>query len=180
MKRWFIVTSYSGFENKVKEDLEKRRETLNMQDKIYQVLVPEVEIEKTLKNGKKSVKKEKLYPGYVFVEMEIEDEMDSDVWFNVRNTPNVTGFLGSSGKGTKPIPVPKDEMDGILQRLGIIVKPTIDLKVGDKVEIINGSMAGQVGEVAAINFEKENAVILIEFFGRSTPYNLEFKEFKKL
>ena len=109
MKRWYIVTTYSGYENSVMDDLIRRRETLNMQDQICQVLVPEETIEVTDKKGKKKTKVNKLYPGYVFVEMNVEGQMDDQLWFNVRNTPKVTGFLGSSGLGTKPIPVPVAE-----------------------------------------------------------------------
>ena len=106
MKRWYIVTTYSGYENSVKTDLERRRISMNMENMIYQVLIPEETVEVVDKKGKKKEKVNKLFPGYVFVEMEIDEVkgMDDDVWFMVRNTPKVTGFLGSSGGGTKPVP----------------------------------------------------------------------------
>ena len=113
MKRWYVVTTYSGFENSVKQDLERRMESMNMTHLIYQVLVPEEVEEVTDKKGNVKQKVNKMFPGYVFVEMEVEGEMDEKAWFMVRNTPKVTGFLGSSGGGTKPVPVPKDEMDEI-------------------------------------------------------------------
>ncbi|MGM9969011.1 MAG: transcription termination/antitermination protein NusG [Anaeroplasma sp.] len=180
MKRWYIVTTYSGYENSVKTDLERRRESMNMQDMIYQVLVPE-EIEEVVdKKGKKKQKVNKLFPGYVFIEMEVEDEMDEDVWFMVRNTPKVTGFLGSSGGGTKPVPVSKDEMDEILRTLGIISKPKFEIEVGDKVEITVGSFAGRICEVSAVNVEKEIITVLVEMFGRFSPMEFPFNQVQKI
>ena len=179
MKRWYIVTTYSGYENSVMDDLLRRRETLNMQDQIYQVLVPEESVEVTDKKGKKKIKVNKLYPGYVFVEMEVEGEMDEQLWFNVRNTPKVTGFLGSSGSGTKPIPVPVAEMDGILRRLGMATKPKIDVKVGDKVEL-TGSFKDTITEIIAVNTEKETVTVLVEILGRATNLELPISEIKKI
>ena len=179
MKRWYIVTTYSGYENSVMEDLIRRRETLNMQDQICQVLVPEETIEVTDKKGKKKTKVNKLYPGYVFVEMNVEGQMDDQLWFNVRNTPKVTGFLGSSGSGTKPIPVAVAEMDDILRRLGMSTKPKVDINVGDKVEL-TGSFKDTVTEVIAVNTEKETITVLVELFGRSTQMEFPINEVKKL
>lgn len=179
MRRWYIVTTYSGYENSVMEDLIRRRETLNMQDQICQVLVPEETIEVTDKKGKKKTKVNKLYPGYVFVEMNVEGQMDDQLWFNVRNTPKVTGFLGSSGSGTKPIPVPVAEMDDILRRLGMATKPKIDISVGDKVEL-TGSFNGTITEVIAVNTEKETVTVLVDMFGRSTQMEFPINEVKKI
>ena len=161
MRRWYVVTTYSGYENSVKQDLERRIQSMNMQDKIYQVLVPEEIIETVDKKCKKKQKINKMYPGYVFVEMEVEKEMDDRSWFNVRNTPKVTGFLGSSGSGTKPVPVPKEEMDGILRKLGMISKPKFEINVGDSVTIVEGSFSNMVGDVANINEEKEITIALL-------------------
>ena len=180
MRRWYIVTTYSGYENSVKQDLERRRESMNMTDFIFQVLVPEEIKEVVDKKGKKKEKVEKLFPGYVFVEMEVGEEMDEDAWFMVRNTPKVTGFLGSSGGGTKPVAVPKDEMDAILEKLGMIQKPVFEIYVGDKVEVTEGSFKGTIGEVSAVNLEKEVLTILIELFGRMTPMEFPFNQVKKL
>ncbi|MBR4496974.1 MAG: transcription termination/antitermination factor NusG [Acholeplasmatales bacterium] len=179
MRRWYVVTTYSGYENSVKQDLERRIQSMNMQDKIYQVLVPEEIVETVDKKGKKKQKVNKLYPGYVFVEMEVEKEMDDRSWFNVRNTPKVTGFLGSSGSGTKPVPVPKEEMDAILRKLGMITKPKFDINVGDSVTITEGSFANMVGDVASINEEKEIITVLIDMFGRQTPMEFQFNAVKK-
>lgn len=180
MKRWYIVTTYSGYENSVKQDLERRRESMNMTHLIYQVLVPEEVKEVVDKKGKKKEKVEKLFPGYVFVEMEVDKEMDEDAWFMVRNTPKVTGFLGSSGGGTKPVAVPKDEMDAILEKLGLVQKPVFEIYAGDKVTVIEGSFKDMVGEVSAVNLEKETLTILINMFGRMTPMEFPFSQVKKI
>ncbi len=181
MKRWYVVTTYSGYENSVKQDLERRIDSYNMANQIYQVLVPEETIEVTDKKGNKKQKVNKLFPGYVFVEMEVEKEMDEKAWFMVRNTPKVTGFLGSSGGGTKPVPVPKDEMDAILTNLGILVKPKFEISVGDKVTITSGSFNGFQGDVSNINTEKEIVTVLVEMFGgRSTPMEFQFTQVKKM
>ena len=180
MKRWYIVTTYSGYENSVKQDLERRRESMNMTHLIYQVLVPEEVKEVVDKKGKKKEKVEKLFPGYVFVEMEVDKEMDEDAWFMVRNTPKVTGFLGSSGGGTKPVAVPKDEMDAILEKLGLVQKPVFEIYAGDKVTVTEGSFKDMVGEVSAVNLEKETSTILINMFGRMTPMEFPFNQVKKI
>ncbi len=179
MKRWYVVTTYSGYENSVKQDLERRIQSMNMQDKIYQVLVPEEIVETVDKKGKKKEKIVKMYPGYVFVEMEVEKEMDDVSWFNVRNTPKVTGFLGSSGSGTKPVPVPKEEMDGILRKLGMISKPKFEIVAGDNVIIVDGAFANMEGEVVNVNEEKEIVTVLIDMFGRQTPMEFQFNAVKK-
>jgi len=180
MKRWYIVTTYSGYENSVKQDLERRRESMNMADMIYQVLIPEETVEVVDKKGKKKEKVNKLFPGYVFVEMEVEGEMDEDLWFMVRNTPKVTGFLGSSGGGTKPVPVPKDEMDAILNKLGLIVKPKLEFNVGDKVRVISGPFIDREYEIARVNEEKETIIVLSELFGTTVENELAFNEIKKI
>lgn len=178
-KRWYVVTTYSGFENSVKQDLERRIESYNMSNIIYQVMVPEETIEVVDKKGKTKEKVQKMFPGYVFVEMEVEKEMDEKAWFMVRNTPKVTGFLGSSGGGTKPVPVSREEMDSILRKLGIISKPRFEVEVGDVAQVISGSFMGQKGEVSNINEEKEIVTILVEMFGRPTPMEFPFSQVKK-
>ncbi len=187
MKRWYIVTTYSGYENSVKTDLERRRESMNMEHFVHQVLVPEEIEEVTDKKGNKKQKVNKLFPGYLFVEMELEQNpntgawiMNDDAWFMVRNTPKVTGFLGSSGGGTKPVPVPKDEMDAILRQLGMIVTPKFEINIGDHVEVTQGSFHGTVGQVSKIDEEKNIVTILIEMFGRLTPMEFPIAQIKKL
>ena len=181
MRRWYIVGTYSGYENAVKADLEKRKETMNMTDKIFQDMVPEETIEVTDKKGKKKKKVTKLFPGYVFVEMEVEGEMDEKAWFIIRNTPKVTGFLGSSGGGTKPVPVPVDEMNRILISLGMIEKSVMNFNVGDSIEIVSGPFEGRTFEIASVNLDAEEVVVLVEMFGgRSTQMTFSFKQIRKL
>ena len=180
MKRWYIVTTYSGYENSVKTDLERRRVSMNMEDQIYQVLIPEETVEVIDKKGNKKQKVNKLFPGYVFVEMEVDGEMDEKAWFMVRNTPKVTGFLGSSGGGTKPVPVTNDEMNRILNKLGMITKPKCELEKGDKVEVISGAFAGQISEIVSVNEEKGIVTVLIEIFGSATPTELDIADVKKI
>ncbi len=190
MKRWYIVTTYSGYENSVKQDLERRRETYNMTDLVFQVLVPEETVEVKDKKGKVKEKVNKLFPGYVFVEMEVDEkkdaagntilDMDEDAWFMVRNTPKVTGFLGSSGGGTKPVPVPKAEMDGILEKLGIIVKPKVEFNVGDKITATTGAFANSVFEIAEVDNDKKIVVVYMDMFGQSIRSEIPFDDIKKL
>ena len=180
MKRWYIVNTYSGYENSVKTDLERRRESMNMQDYVLQVLVPEETVEVTDKKGKKKQKVNKLFPGYVFVEMNVEGEMDDHAWFMIRNTPKVTGFLGSSGGGTKPVPVPKAEMDGILEKLGIIVKPKVEFNVGDKITATTGAFANSVFEIAEVDNDKKIVVVYMDMFGQSIRSEIPFDDIKKL
>lgn len=180
-RRWYIVGTYSGYENSVKQDLERRMETMNMTDKIYQVIVPEETTQVVDKKGKKKEKVTKMFPGYVFVEMEVDKEMDEKAWFMIRNTPKVTGFLGSSGGGTKPVPVPVDEMNRILISLGMVEKPSFELKVKDKIEVIEGPFSGRVFEITAVNEETEEVTVLVELFGgRSTQMSFQFKQIKKI
>ena len=185
MKRWYIVTTYSGYENSVKQDLERRRESMNMAEMIHQVFIPEETVEVTDKKGNKKEKVNKLFPGYVFVEVEVEQkdgklEMDEDLWFMIRNTPKVTWFLGSSGGGTKPVPVPKDEMDGILSKLGLIVKPKFEFNVGDRVLVTSGSFKDRVYEIINVSPEKEKVTVLTEMFGQTIESELLFSEIKKI
>lgn len=181
MKRWYIAQTYSGYENSVKADIERRIESLEMQDIVKQVLVPEEEIEETKKDGSKKKKVVKKFPGYIFIEMEVDEEkgMDEDAWFMIRNTQKVTGFLGSSGGGTKPTPVAIDEMNQILRDLGLMSKPVLDIAVGDKVIITSGPWKDRVGDVLSINEEKNIVTVGIDFLGRSTPTEVEINNVKK-
>lgn len=174
-RRWYIVQTYSGFENSVKEDLERRIDSMGMKEYIFQTLIPEETVIETKADGSKKEKVKKMFPGYIFVEMIVTD----DSWFVVRNTPKVTGFLGSSGGGTKPVPVPANEINDLLVKLGRIEKPSLGFEVGDKVEVINGPFSGQDVEVLAINLEKDEVSVSVEMFGRSTAMTLEIKDVKK-
>ena len=175
-RRWYIIQTYSGFENSVKEDLERRIETMGQQDYIFNVLIPEEEYEDTKKDGTKVIKKRKMFPSYVFVEMIVTEKS----WFIVRNTPKVTGFLGSSGKGAKPVPLPPDEINGILRAVGLMSKPVYDFNVGDKVLVISGAFADKVLEIVAVNEEREIVTALVEFLGRPSPTEFSYSEVKKV
>ena len=137
-KRWYVVNTYAGHEARVRDNLEKRIETMGIQDSLFRILVAE-ESEIEIKNGKQVEKMHNLFPGYVFVEMKMTD----DAWYVVRNTPGVTGFIGSSGGGAKPFPVSPDEMESILRRMGQSDKKVVvDFKVGDTVRILTGPFSG--------------------------------------
>lgn len=174
--RWYIVQTYSGFEKIVMEDIIRRAETMGMQEEILEVIVPE---EKVIEKNKDGIEKEKIkqmYPGYVFVKMNVTD----DSWYVVRNTPKVTGFLGSSGGGTKPVPMPDDEIKKILLNVGILQKPNYDHLKGKVVEIIKGPFEGQQVEVAQVDNEREKLIVNVQLFNRSTPTEIGFDEFIEL
>ncbi|MEA4821574.1 MAG: transcription termination/antitermination NusG family protein, partial [Erysipelotrichales bacterium] len=156
-KQWYVVNTYSGHENKVKNNLEKRIESMNMQDYIHQVLVAEEEVP-VLKDGIPTgdTKVKNTYPGYVFVEMIMSDE----AWYVVRNTPGVTGFVGSSGKGTKPFPVPKEQIDTVLKKAGIVNKDMyLDYIVGTEVKVLRGPLQGSSGMIESVDSEKGTVIV---------------------
>jgi len=175
-RRWYVVQTYSGFENSVKINLERRIESMQMEEKIYQVMIPEeIKIEKKA-DGTTKEKIVKTFPGYVFLEMEVTD----DSWFVVRNTPGVTGFLGSSGGGTKPIPLPPEEINPILKRCGLMEAPKLDVEIGGKVKVITGPFRDQIGTVDSIDNEKLEVTVLVDMFGRQTPVELGFDDIEKV
>ncbi len=175
-RAWYSVQTYSGMENAVKKNIERRIASMNMQDYIFNVLVPEERFLEKKKNGETREVVEKPFSGYVFVDMIVTDE----TWFMVRNTPMVTGFLGSSGGGAKPVPIPEEEMLPILKMCGMLTEKPFDCAVGDKVEIIQGTFSGQYGTIDSIDPEKKIVKVLVDFFGRPTPAELEFDEIKKI
>ncbi len=172
-KRWYVVNTYSGHENRVKDNLEKRIDTMGIQEQLFRVLVAEEE----LYDDKKKIVKKNMFPGYVFVEMIMTD----DAWYVVRNTPGVTGFIGSSGGGAKPFPVSPGEMNSILRRMGQGGK-TIDagFEVGDKVRILSGPFSGTEGTVFSMNNQTQSANVLIFFVGRETPTEVDYKDLQKV
>jgi transcription termination/antitermination protein NusG len=172
--KWYVIHTYSGYENKGKANLLRRISTLNMQDKIFEVLVPtEEEIE--FKDGKKKTVQRKIYPGYVLVEMIMTD----DSWYVVRNTSGVTGFVGP---GVKPIPLPDDEVKKILRMMGIEapIKMKMDLSVGQMVRVNHGPFKDFHGVVEEMNLDKEKVRVLISFLGRETPVELDFGQIEKM
>lgn len=175
-KEWYVVNTYAGHENRVKENLQRRVETMGLQDFLFRIVVAE-ETEIEYKNGKEVEKVKNLFSGYLFVEMIMTDE----AWYIVRNTPGVTGFIGSSGGGAKPFPVAEDEMESILRRLGMSErKVNIDFAVGDRVKILGGSFSGVEGTVEELHNDTQTAVVLIILFGRETPTEISYADLEKV
>lgn len=175
-KQWFVIHTYSGYENKVKNNLESRVQTMGMEDKIFRVLVP-TEEQMEVKNGKKRVVQRKVFPGYVLVEMIMTD----DSWYVVRNTPGVTGFVGSPGGGSKPVPLLPAEVHMILRQMGVDeVKMRLDYEVGEAVRIVDGPFTDMIGTVEEINIDQEKLRVLVSMFGRETPMELDFIQVEKL
>lgn len=172
-RHWYVVHTLSGHEQKVRSNLEKRIETMNMKKKIFQVLVP-TEEEVEIKGGKKRIVKRKIFPGYVLVEMFMGD----DSWYVVRNTAGVTGFVGSAGK---PLPLPEEEVKLILkQTTGEAPKRRLMLKTGDKVRVTSGPFVEFYGAIQEVNPEKEKIKVAVSIFGRETPVELDYGQVEKL
>ncbi len=171
-KKWYVVHTYAGYENRVKANLEKRVASMEMEEKIFRVLVP-VEKEITSKGGEKKTVMRKFFPGYVLVEM----IMDDDAWNVVRNTPGVTGFVGP---GSKPIPLDEEEIKHIMKQMGVTeAKPKIGLELKQPVRVIDGPFKNFEGTVEEINPEKGKLKVLVSMFGRETPVELEFYQVEK-
>ena len=162
-KQWYVVNTYAGHENRVKENLERRVETMGIEDNLFRILVAEEE-EIVIKNGKQQKKMKNLFPGYLFVEMIMTD----DAWYVVRNTPGVTGFIGSSGGGAKPFPVSPEEIESILRRMGMSeTKLVVEFTVKD-------------GLVESMNDDAQTAIVLIVLFGRETPTEVSYNDLELL
>lgn len=172
-QHWYAIHTYSGYEEKVAESIRQRADSLDMKDKIFQVLVPKEKMIE-VKNGKRKVVEKRIFQGYVLVEMKLTE----DAWFIVRNTPNVTGFVGT---GTEPTPVSKDEMDKIMKRMGREEpKHKIDFNVGEVVNIIDGPFKGFDGSINEIDVQKGKLKVLVNMFGRETPVELDSLQVKRV
>jgi transcription termination/antitermination protein NusG len=172
-RNWYVIHTYSGYEDAVSRNLKQRIESLGMEDKIFQVIVPK-EKKIKIKNGKRKVVEEKIYPGYVIVEMIVTD----DSWYIVRNTPNVTGFIGA---GTTPIPVSKNEIDYLQKRMGMDTPQfQIEVAEGDAVKVIDGPFKDFDGKVSEIDESRGKVKVLINMFGRDTPVELDSLQIQKL
>jgi transcriptional antiterminator NusG len=172
-RQWFVVHCYSGYENKVKRNLEQRITSMDMEDYIFDVIVPtEEEIE--VRDGKRRTYQRRVFPGYILVEMSLTD----DSWYVVRNTPGVTGFVGM---GTKPTPLREEEVQRIITRMEAEA-PTVKVtfKPGEKVRIVQGPFADFIGNVDDINMEKGKVRVMVSFFGRETPVELDFLQVEKV
>ena len=174
-KQWYVVNTYSGHETKVKEKLEMRIQSMGMQNYIFRVIVPERK-EVEIKDGKKKEKMKKLFPGYVLVEMIMSDES----WYIVRNTPGVTGFLGSSGKGAKPVPLYDDEVERIFKEIGYTGENVVtNYEVGDNVKITDGPFKMLAGKITELDLDAKKANVSIDLFGQETNVELELTQFTK-
>lgn len=174
-KQWYVVNTYSGHENKVKEKLEMRAESMNMEDYIYRVIVPEQK-EVEIKDGVTKERVKKMFPGYILVEMVMTDE----AWYVVRNTPGVTGFIGSSGKGAKPTPLQPYEVDSILNNMGMSrIDVDNDLEVGAKVKIVAGPFNGMFGKIEEIDLPNQKITLSVDLFGQETSVEVELNQIEK-
>jgi len=172
-KNWYVIHTYSGYEEKVAESIRQRAESLDMKDKIFQVLVPKEKMIE-VKNGKRKVVEKKIFQGYVLVEM----KMSEDAWYIVRNTPSVTGFVGS---GSEPSPVENDEIEKIMKRMGRSEpKHKIDYRVGEVVNITDGPFKGFDGSINEIDQAKGKLKVLVNMFGRETPVELDSLQVKRV
>lgn len=170
---WYVIHTYTGYEDQVADALRQRIESLGMQEKVFDVIVPtEKQIE--IKNGRRRTVERKIFPGYVLVEMIVTD----DSWYVVRNTPNVTGFIGL---GVRPTPIPQKDVDKIKRRMGVDEpKYQIDFGVNDLVQIVDGPLKGFQATVNELDEEKGKVKVLVNMFGRETPASLDFLQVKKI
>ena len=173
-KNWFIIHTYSGFENKVSESLKTRAAAFGFEDKLGQILIPTEEVVE-LRNGKKVTSKRMLYPGYVLVQM----DMDDDMWHQIKNTPRVTGFVGG---GKTPVPLTADEVNSVLYRQATSAerpRPKLNFEKGETVKIIDGPFTNFSGKVEEVNPDRNTLRVLVTIFGRSTPVELDFLQVEK-
>ena len=171
-KQWYVVNTYSGHENKVKEKLEMRANSMDMKDYIFRVIIPEQKEIET-KDGVSKEKVKKMFPGYILVEMVMSDE----AWYVVRNTPGVTGFIGSSGKGAKPTPLQPYEVDNILRNMGISrLDVDKELEIGAKVKIIAGAFTGMYGTIESLDLPNQKLVLNVDLFGQETSAEVELSQ----
>lgn len=178
-KQWYVVNTYTGREREVAESLERRRNKLDFSDSIFRIVVAEYEEDVFDKDGKPTGKKKvkNFYPGYIFIEMIMSDK----AWYMVRNTPNVTGFVGSSGGGAKPFPVPREEIEPVLKRMKIADEEMFTAyQVGDIVKVLSGTFQGSEGKITAVNQETNEVTLNILFFGRLTEITQAFSEIEKV
>lgn len=171
-RNWYVIHTYAGYENAVMRNLKQRIESLGMEDKIFNVIVP-TEKKIKIKGGKRIEEEEKIYPGYILVDMMVTD----DSWYVVRNTPRVTGFVGS---GVYPVPIDKKEIDELFARMNTGgVKHAVDVAVNDTVKITDGPFKDLEGKVSEVDEERGKVKVLVAMFGRETPVELDFLQIKK-
>ncbi|CZR01160.1 transcription termination/antitermination protein NusG [Trichococcus collinsii] len=174
-KQWYVLHTYSGYENKVKLNIESRAQSMNMEDHIFRVVIPEEE-QVEVKDGKEKATTQKTFPGYVLVEMIMSDE----AWFVVRNTPGVTGFVGSHGAGSKPSALLNEEIEVILKRMGMSTRMhDVKFEKGEPVTITDGAFNGLSGFVEEVDSDKGKLKVMIEMFGRETIAELDYDQVDK-
>ncbi|MDZ4064957.1 MAG: transcription termination/antitermination protein NusG [Coriobacteriia bacterium] len=175
-KKWYVIHTYSGYENKVKTNLEHRIESMGVHDKIFEVLIPKETVTDLKAGGRKVTSEKKVFPGYILVQMELDD----DSWYVVRNTPGVTGFVGSQGK---PVPLSRDEFNRIAQRTVAGAKQkttTTDFAEGMAVKVTSGPLAEFDGVISEVNIDQAKVKVLVSIFGRETPVELGFDQVARL
>ena len=172
-RKWYAIHTYSGYEENVASNLKQRIESMDMQDKIFNIMIP-TEKKIKIKNGKRKIITEKIFPGYVMVEMLVTD----DSWYVVRNTPNVTGFIGA---GNTPTPIDEEEIKSLMKRMGV-EEPQykIDVQVNDPVKINDGPFKNFEGKVSEVDEERGKVKVLVNMFGRETPVELDFLQIKRI
>ncbi len=172
-KKWYVVHTYSSYEQKVKANLERRIISMNMEDKIFKVVIPTEDILE-IKGGRKNITKKRVFPGYIFVQM----DLDEDSWYVVRNTPGVTGFVGS---GVKPIALSDEEVSRILEKIRTEKpKPKTKFSEGETIKVVSGPLADFTGTVCEVNLDQQKLKVLVSIFGRETPVELSFEQVSKL
>ncbi len=175
-KRWYVIHTYSGYENKVKANLEHRIESMGMEDKIFEVFIPKESVTDLKAGGKRVTSEKKVFPGYILVQMELDD----DSWYVVRNTPGVTGFVGSQGK---PVPLSRSEYQRIAQRMAVGPKQkttTTDFVEGMAVKVTHGPLAEFDGVISEVNLDQAKVKVMVSIFGRETPVELGFEQVTKI
>jgi transcriptional antiterminator NusG len=174
-KQWYIVHTYSGFEAKVKESLRQRADALGMAETISDILIPTEEVVE-VRDGRKTKSTRKFFPGYVLVKMEMSDE----AWHVVKNTPKVTGFVGT---GNRPVPLSDDEVDRIVNQISVAAekpKPKLEFRAGESVRIVDGPFSNFNGQVEEVNEDRATLKVMVTIFGRATPVELEFLQVEKV
>ncbi len=174
-RKWYVIHTYSGYENKVKANLEHRIESMGMEDKIFEVLIPKETVTDIKEGGRRVTSEKKVFPGYILVHMELDD----DSWYVVRNTPGVTGFVGSQGK---PQPLSKAEFNRIVKRTeaGVRPKTSTDFSEGMAVKITSGPFTDFDGTISEVNLDQTKVKVMVSIFGRETPVEVGFDQVSKL
>lgn len=175
-KAWYVLHTYSGYENKVKQNLDSRMSSMGMEENIFQIIVPEHTVYEE-KDGERVEKQKKTFPGYVLVEMIMSD----DAWYVVRNTPGVTGFVGSHGAGSKPSPLLPEEVDAVFRSMGMNPRRVdIELEIGERIKITAGAFASMEGIVEDFDEDKGKVIASVQMFGRETNTELDYHQIQKI